>query len=244
MFKHQCPHPYHKTKRRLLLEKWWPVAMVVIVLVSFFIGRVSVRSIAEYVDEIARVDSENSQLAKQNSELVKQMDFLEEAAKIDNLASKDARQDLANLHEQLSDAKEQIGFYRRVVSPETLVKGGYVHSFEVFKGEEAGDFRFQLVIAQGSSNKRVLKGKVTLFIEGKSKGETMRLPFKALVAKGEAETLSFSFRYFQIVSSDIKLPDDFSPERVVVILKPSSSKSKLVEKQWRWQDVMKSNEPA
>lgn len=241
MFKHQCPHPYHKTKQRLLLEKALPMIIIVGVLASFFIGRVSVRSVAEFMDEIGLIESENIQLSKQNYELVKQVDFLEGASKIDELARNDARQTLAGLHEQLSDAKEQIGFYQRVVSPETLVKGAYLHSFEIFKGEQSDDFRFQLVVAQGSSNKRAVKGKVSIFIEGKKSGETVRLPLKTLVAEGGAGSLSFSFRYFQILSSDIKLPAGFSPERVDVTLTPSSSKSKVVDKQWQWDDVIKSN---
>ncbi|PCI18814.1 MAG: hypothetical protein COB62_06295 [Piscirickettsiaceae bacterium] len=242
MFRHQCPHPYHKRKQRILVEKVLPLAIIIGLIVTFFMGRFSVRSIAELEVETGLLKAEVQQLTNKKSELAKQVDFLEGAQKIDQLAKNDARHALTDLHEQLSDAKERIAFYQQVVSPESIVKGVYIHSLEIIKDSEDNGFRYQLVLAKGANNKTAVKGNVTVQIKGEQAGKGLTLSLKEFAPDQESTSLSYSFRYYQILSSVIELPDGFLPEQVVVTLKPSSSKAKNVEKQWLWHNIVK-NEP-
>jgi len=242
MLKHDCPHPYHKSKQRAFIEKAVPVAVVIGILLAFYIGRLSVRDVAEFVEEVDVLKAGRAELLTQKTELIKQVDFLESAKKIDQQAKNDARHALSELHEKLSAANEQIGFYQRVVSPETLVKGPYVHSVEVSNGDD-GRLHIQLVVAQGSNNKRAVKGKVGLQVVGFQEEKAVILPLKELVQEQADTKLVFSFRYYQVLSVDISLPVGFVPEQVVVTLDPSSAKAKNTETKWLWQDVMK-KEPA
>jgi len=243
MLKHDCPHPYHKSKRRAFFEKAVPIVVLVCVFLAFYLGRLSVRDVAEFVTEIDVLETERAELITQNVGLAKQVDFMESAKKIDQQAKNDARQALSELHDKLSEANEQIGFYQRVVSPETLVKGAYVHSFEVTNGDNDGQLHLQIVVAQGSNNKRAVKGKVGVRIDGRQDGKDVSLQLKALVQEQADATLVFSFRYYQVLSTGIEFPVGFVPERVVVTLDPSSAKAKNTETKWLWQDVMK-KEPA
>jgi hypothetical protein len=242
MLKHDCPHPYHKSKQRAFIEKAVPIIVIVGLLLTFYLGRLSVRDVAEFVEEIDGLKADRTGLITQNSKLTKQVDFLEGAKKIDQQAKNDARHALSELHDKLSEAKEQIGFYQRVVSPETLVKGPYVHSVDVSNGDN-GRLDLQIVVAQGSNNKRAVKGKLSIQVVGLQEGKEVSLPFKALVQEQAIAKLAFSFRYFQVLAADITLPVGFAPEQIVVTLDPSSAKAKNTETKWLWQDVMK-KEPA
>ncbi|MGB1541128.1 MAG: hypothetical protein ACPG9F_02770, partial [Cycloclasticus sp.] len=77
MIRHECPHPYHQTRRRRAIENSiWPAVLVLLVL-FFFLGRFSVRSVTEYQAENQRLDASLIEMAQKNKELLKQMDIVE-----------------------------------------------------------------------------------------------------------------------------------------------------------------------
>jgi hypothetical protein len=179
-------------------------------------------------------------LSAENKELVKRQDFVENSQKIDLQARKDSRRSLTKLHGELSEVKEQLAFYQRVVAPETLVKGLYINSFELKQGDEAGRYHYQLVVAQGASQKRALKGQYRLSVAGKLKGKRKTLSLKDIAIDAKQRKV-FSFRYYEILSGEITLPSGFNPESIRVKVNPSSKKAKAVEQLWAWSDLIKDN---
>ena len=159
MIRHECPHPYHQTKRRRAIERGLLLIVIASLLLFFVLGRFSVKSVDEYQTENALLQVVVVELTKANKELVKQQDFVESSKKIDAQAQKDSRRSLTKLHDELSDIKEQLAFYQRVVAPETLIKGLYINSFEIKPVDEKGAYEYQLILAQGASQKRAVKGK-------------------------------------------------------------------------------------
>jgi cell division protein FtsB len=240
MIPHQCPHPYHQTKCRRLIERNSLLAMIIGLLLFFLVGRFSVKNADEYQAENIALKASVEQLSSRNKELVKQQDFVNNSQKIDLQARNDSRRSLTKLHDELSEVKEQLAFYQRVVAPETLVKGLYINSFDLKRADELGHYRYQLVVAQGASQKRALKGQYMLFVVGKLKGKSKTLSLKDMAMATE-QRHAFSFRYYEILSVNIGLPDGFEPEYIRIKVSPSSKKAKVVERQWQWRDLIKAD---
>jgi cell division protein FtsB len=240
MIPHHCPHPYHQMKRRRLIERYSLLTVIAGLLLSFVIGRESVKNTDEYQAESAQLKMSVERLSAENEKLVKRQDFVENSQKIDLQARKDSRRSLTKLHGDLSVVKEQLAFYQRVVAPETLVKGLYINSFELKQGDEAGRYHYQLVVAQGASQKRALKGQYRLSVAGKMKGKRKTLSLKDIAIDTKQRKV-FSFRYYEILSGEITLPSGFNPESIRVKVKPSSKKAKAVEQLWAWSDLIKDN---
>ena len=235
---HRCPHPYHLTKRRRFIERGALLIVMLGLALSFIAGRFSVDSVESYQLENNRLRQTVKQLSDTNKELIKKQDFVENAEKIGVEAKKESRFALAQLHDELSDTKEQLAFYQRVVAPETIIKGLHVSDFEISPMNEDGEYQYELIIAQGANPKRAIKGHYSFSIQGQLDGVEMTLSFEQLTKKSYKKK-AFSFRYYEILQGAIKLPQHLKPLRVEVVLMSYSKKAKVVEGRWTWQEVLK-----
>jgi cell division protein FtsB len=237
MFKHRCPHPYHQEKIRFVLEKAYPIVIVALLVVAFIAGRHSVGELLILSEENEKLQQKIETLDKVNKDLLKQQHFIDSGKKVDQLAKQDARRMLTDLHDELSDLKEQLRFYQQITSPESVVKGLYIHSFTVIKDVDSGRFNYQLTLAQVSDKRSVIKGKATFVIAGQQNDKPVRLEMKAVTIE-QKEAAAFSFRYYQLLSGSMALPTGFVPEYVEVNVRPSSKSIKELHKKWQWEDVM------
>jgi len=211
--------------------------VVIVGLILFFVlGRFSVKSVAEYQTENGLLQTSIVELTKVNKKLVKQQDFVESSKKIDAQAQKDSRRSFTKLHQELSDIKEQLAFYQRVVAPETLIKGLYINSFEI-KSLDKGVYEYQLILAQGASQKRVVKGQYALSVVGELHGEEKELLLKEMLVK-QVTSHSFSFKYYELLTGEIKLTDGFVAKKVSVMVNPSRKGSKAIQQQWLWRELV------
>jgi cell division protein FtsB len=240
MIHNKCPHPYHKTKQRKLVESSVVLVVILGFGLFFLLGQSSIQSIDAYKAENELLQRSVDDLTKANKELLKQRDFIESDKKIDAQAQKDFRQSLTSLQDKLSAAKEQLAFYQRVVAPETLVKGLYINSFQLKRIGDEQHYEYELIVAQGASQKRAIKGKYTLRVTGTQGGKEKSFSFAEL-SSSATKSKGFSFRYYEILKGKVILPQGFLPKQVVVKASPSTKKAKSVEQQWLWTDVISSN---
>lgn len=237
MIRHQCPHPYHQTTRRRTIEKGLLFIVIVGLILFFVLGRFSVKSVVEYQAENALLQASIVELTRANKELIKQQDFVESSKKIDAQAQKDSQRSLTKLHEELGDIKEQLAFYQRVVAPETLIKGLYINSFEIKPLNEEGIYEYQLVLAQGASQKRAVKGKYALSVVGDLLGEEKELLLKEMSVE-KVKSYSFSFKYYELLMGEVKLPNSFVPKKVSVTVNQSKKGPKAIQQEWLWREVV------
>lgn len=237
MFHHKCPHPYHQTKRQRLIERNTLVVVIAGLILLFIAGRFSVKSSEEYQTENKRLSRSIEEVSGVNKELIKRQDFADNSRQIDLQATKESRLSLTKLHSELSEVKELLAFYQRVVAPEALREGLYINSFDLEQDGENGSYRYRLVVAQGTSQRRALKGTYALSVTGRLKGKDKVLSLKEM-SKSSTHLTTFLFRYYEILSGDISLPDGFVPAYIKVKINASTKKRKVVEQQWAWSELV------
>ncbi|ORU93267.1 MAG: hypothetical protein A6F70_05170 [Cycloclasticus sp. symbiont of Bathymodiolus heckerae] len=237
MIRHQCPHPYHQTKRQRQIEKYTLLVVIGGLVLFFTAGRCSVKSVDEYQAENNLLQVAVVELTKENKELLKQQDFVENAQKIDAQAQKDSRRALTELHGQLSEVKQKLAFYQRVVAPETIVKGLYLDSFEIRQVGKKRLYQYQLVVAQGVSQKRAVKGRYSLSVTGMLNGKEKTLLLKEMLV-GKEQPKGFSFRYYELLKGELEFEEGFSPVQISVVVTPSTKGSKEIRQQWAWRDAI------
>ena len=237
MIRHQCPHPYHQAKRRKAIERNSLVFILVALLLSFALGRFFVKSVDDYRHENTLLQTSLAELTRQNKELVKQQDFVESSKMIDAQAQKDSRRSLTKLHDELSEVKEQLAFYQRVVAPETLLKGLYINSFEVKPLDVGLGYEYQLILAQGAGQKRAIKGQYTISVVGELQGAEKVLSIKDM-SLGEPQATGFSFKYYEILAGELKFPNGFVPLKIEVALNSAMKGSKDIKQHWLWSEAI------
>ena len=176
-------------------------------------------------------------LQESNDDLRQQLANMERAREIDKQAYADVDASLESMQNEISELKEEVAFYRGIVSQQDATQGVRVQKLQlVGNGGERG-YSYKLVLVQTIKAKRFTSGKVKLTVQGLLNQGQKEYSFGELSGR-KAEGEKFHFKYFGKTEGDIILPADFIPTRVKVHVTVTSPKHSEVEAVFDWQDVL------
>ncbi|MEN8108209.1 MAG: DUF6776 family protein [Pseudomonadota bacterium] len=149
---------------------------------------------------------------------------LERSSQVDRQATQAVRDELGQLQENLQAAREEIRFYRGIVSPGDGSKGLQIHSFTLSEGLQPGEYRYDLVLTQLKRNDRYISGRVSWNIIGKQGDDISELDLAA-VTDPETKYLEFRFRYFQHLTGVARLPEGYQAHELVLTVKATGKQA-------------------
>lgn len=160
-------------------------------------------------------------LEKENERLRAEVAAAELARSVDHKAYAAVEKNLADLQAQVLKHREQLAFYRGIVSPEDGIGGLRIQRFQVLHGAAKHHYRLRLVLVQSMRQETVVSGAVVVKIEGVRDNKPEQLALTEAMAEPSAKAradgqLPFQFRYFQNLEQDIVLPEGFEPRAVNV----------------------------
>ena len=121
--------------------------------------------------EYAVLEKKNENLLDGNRSLSGRVAVLERSAEIDRQATEDVKNDLARLEEELQAAREEVEFYRGIVSPGDVQSDLRIHRFKLKEDALPGRYVYDLVLTQLKRNMEPVSGTVDWRISGFMLGE-------------------------------------------------------------------------
>lgn len=149
----------------------------------------------------------------------------ERSGQVDRQAHDELRQTLAGLNGEILQLREELAFYRGIVSPSDARRGVRIHDLEIDGVGEA--WRYRLMLIQAMQHDRQAQGSATLTVFGTAAG----VPTSFEV---NSENAAYDFRYFQALDGDILLPQGFTPARIEVVLQPRSERETAIQQTFEW----------
>ena len=149
-----------------------------------------------------------------------------EAAELDTLkvAQERERQEVSRtigeLQAEVARQSQQLELLRGVVGRAGPPAEVTIRQVRVIASAAPGRYRLRIALAQPGRPDRTGAGSVRVGIEGQRGGRTARLDLREVTAQRVAQ-LSYRFQYFENIEVEIALPSGFSPERVVVDVRPA-----------------------
>ncbi len=188
---------------------------------------------AEYAEERETLLAINDDLEQEVDRLREQKALLERAAQIERQAYDELDTTLKVLQGEILELKEELAFYRGIVSPQDASSGLHLQRFKIEANGKSRSYRYKIVLTQVLKNDRLATGRVQLSIDGMMRNQPQTLSLKQLSEKPVNE-LSYRFKYFQKLEGSLKLPEGFTPFRVHVKIIPRSRKRNSIEKTINW----------
>jgi len=180
------------------------------------------------------LEKQHNKMRGENKSLHEKVAILQRSSQIDRQAALAVKADITQLEEELQAAREEIEFYRGIVSPGDVKPGLRIHRFQLDTGVEPGSFRYDLVLTQLKHNDRYVSGVAEWKILGISNGKAAQLDL-ADVTRPPLQQLKFKFRYFQDLAGSVYLPAGFEAKKVVLNIKPKGKgKPQPVEQEYDW----------
>ena len=227
-------------------ELWIVSLVLVVVLVLLAVWGAFILGERQAGFSQAVMDNEMEALQRQVKKLVQEKDNLQrQNAKlirdhnIDKDANKQVNQNLAQAQAQIMDMKEELTFYRNIVSPKKSSRAVVVKkvSMEPLKDNE---YQYKIVLIQDGKHDRIVRGVVEISLEGNNaEGKRVRLALPTISTKKVKKQQKFGFKYFQNFEGVIKIPEGFEAISLFVrVLPRSSSRVPRVERVISWDELI------
>lgn len=176
------------------------------------------------------------QLYQTQSNQVERIHSLEVELAVEQLASLNAQETLKKMSLEHYQVKKELAFYEKVMAPEKEVDGLVIDNIKITASQSPHYYHFQVVLVQQQLKKNYVKGFVDLEIIGSLENIPTQLSLSdiSVVTK---ETLSFSFKYFQVIEGNFTLPENFTPEKMqisAVLTKTKWQKYQKLNKTLPW----------
>lgn len=171
-----------------------------------------------------------------NQQLRDELAYIKRSGQIDGDACALVKKSLSGMQQENSNLREQLAFYRGIVSPKQSSEGLRVYDLKMTRKAKATDaYDFELLLIQPIHHDHPVSGTAELVINGLQDGKRRSYPLSDLIAAGH-KNLLFSFKYFQEIDGSFQLPSGFRPIRVAVTLTPGGDMAK-VEESYDWAKI-------
>ncbi len=216
------------------------VALLCMILISLWVSFDYGRNIAGYdsADADAYIEQLQSQLEESQAETIesnRRATMLERNSRIDDDASVQLKETLAQAQNEALKLKKELSFYKSIVAPEQGSRSIVIQTVQL-KQNETGGYHYKIMVSQRGRNDQFARGTINVSIEGVSKGKPVTLQL-ADVSKDTKKPMKFGFKYFQNFEGVMNLPDAFQADSLHVKVKPSTVKIKTVDEQFVWSDL-------
>jgi hypothetical protein len=156
------------------------------------------------------------------------------ARDVDKQSYGDVEKNLADLQAQVLKHREELTFYRGIVSPEDGIGGLRIQRFQVLAGGVDNHYQLRLVLVQSMRQDAVVSGSVSIQLEGVRDNKPVQLTLAEAGGETRADGLvPFQFRYFQNLEQKVTLPAGFEPKAVNVEVR--SARLAPVRESFPWQ---------
>jgi len=167
-------------------------------------------------------------------QLNSKVSIYEQDSIVNRQANELVRKENKRLREKITELEEAVAFYRGVMSPSKNVRGLRIARLNLNATKDDRRFRYKFILTQVAENSRYVEGKVVFNVIGIKDGKVESLSYKQLISSKDNKNIKFRFRYFQDIKGELRLPDKFIPERVVVIAESKGKGAVRLEESFNW----------
>jgi hypothetical protein len=172
----------------------------------------------------------------QQEQYIERINTLEVELTLEQLANKEAQHLLKKDAAEHYEVKKELAFYEKIMAPEKQAGSLVVDTVKFFKTTLTNQYHFQITLLQQLLKRSYSKGDINLTFLGvlDNKQVKLKLPDISSINKKDR---SFSFQFFQVISGDFILPENFIPESIeltVNVPKRNGQKAISLEKKIPW----------
>jgi hypothetical protein len=225
---------YHSSWRRRAVLIVGGVAVVLLLYVMYEWGRFEggYSKFAE-IQHRRELNAKIEALEDENEKLRGDVAKAELAREVDSKSVTVIKKSLEDLQAQVLKHREELTFYRGIVSPEDGIGGLRIQRFQVLPGGADRHYRLRLMLMQSMRQDAVVSGSVSVQIEGVRDNRPAQITLSDTGEDKSGGLLPFQFRYFQNLEQNIELPEGFEPRAVNVEVR--SARAAPVRESYPWQ---------
>ena len=185
--------------------------------------------------DFKRLSEVNRGLEKENKRLNEVVLMMQREAEVDKKTASLLQQNVQSMQDEIYRLKGELEFYQGVMDATRESTGLSIQGIHIESLPQENSFRLKVVLTHVAKGIRIAEGNMTVTIEGLKNGEPSNLNLQDITLD-QGLDLSFKFRNFKRFESDLELPPEFVPRRVLVQLQPKGVKQANIKRVFDWPD--------
>ena len=178
-----------------------------------------------------RLQRQIEQYKEDNQQLREALARAERTLQMDQAAYLELDQSLKDSARQIVKLREELNFYRNIISPANKKSGLRIQSLNIeLEGKDNNLYKYKLVLIQALNHEQTIRGKVKFEVMGLQVGENAVLQFP----DSKAKSINVSFKYFQDIEGQIELPRNFEPHKIKVNVITRGRGAQTIEQVYAW----------
>jgi hypothetical protein len=171
-----------------------------------------------------------SSLRDENNQLKGSLARAERTLQMDQAAYSELNQSLKQSAAEIAKLREDLNFYRNIISPANKKEGLRIQSLNIDKTTEKNKYKYKLVLIQALKHDHLVRGRANIEVSGLQAGKSAKLKFPL---KSERK-IGVNFRYFQEFSGQLKIPGNFQPKDIKIKVVTRGRNAVTVERSYNW----------
>lgn len=171
-----------------------------------------------------------SSLREENTQLKEGLARAERTLQMDQAAYGELNQSLKQSSAEIAKLREDLNFYRNIISPANKKEGLRIQSLNIDKTGEKNSYKYKLVLIQALKHDHLVRGSAKMEVTGLQAGKSAKLKFPG---KNE-KRIGVNFRYFQEFNGELKIPLNFEPKDIKIRVVTRGRNAVTVERSYSW----------
>jgi hypothetical protein len=153
----------------------------------------------------------------------------ERKMQIEEATQNDLAKTIKTLQDENAQLKEDLGFFRKLMSPDKSSGDLSLYRFQVENSVLPGEYRYRMLLLQGGQREREFQGKLQLLINVVQEGKKQVLAFPASKDAG-AQAYNVNFKFYQRLEGTFRVGPDAQVKSVQVrIFENGAAQPKLMQ---------------
>jgi hypothetical protein len=179
-----------------------------------------------YGTQVEGLSAETVSLKSDNDQLRSTVEGLQRQSQIDKASQAELAKSLTQLQEENARLKEEVGFFRSIMSAGKLAEGLSVQNFRIEPDVVPNEYRYHMLLVQGGSRDAEFVGKAQLVLDLEKNGAPAVLTLPE--DDKSVQALVVRFKYYQRLDGRFKLgPGTVIKAAHLQVIEKSSGQVKL-----------------
>ena len=180
--------------------------------------------------ELDKLEQENREHRRRYDEVWAELAGARRQLQIDKATHTQLARSLDESAAFISELREQLDFYERILSPAGSTPGLRIHELEVTPASDGTEYDYRLVMVNTAAPEAPVEGEVLIEVEGRADDEVAVFDVSEIGSPPDLLRL----RYFQTLEGNFRLPAGVVPQRIKVTVNARDQAKVLVEKWFMW----------